>query len=241
VGKAIIFDLFGTLVENFAVDSHEDAVAGMSRALGLSHETFRRAWSDGTYLDRITGRCPTLRASIEQALGALGVDAAPWQVDAAVQARVEFTRAALQPKHDAVQTLTRLWEGGYRLGLVSDCAPEVPELWPATPFATLIDVPVFSCAVGLRKPDPRIYALAAERLGVGPAECLFVGDGSSRELSGALAAGMQAVLVRVSLANVYDKVREDVESWQGPSVGALEELLGLLPVLRSVQAGGLLL
>lgn len=154
------------------------------------------------------------------------------QIDAAVQARVDFTRADLQPKPDSVQTLARLREGGYRLGLIGDCAPEVPELWAPTAMAALIDVPVFSCAVGLKKPAPRIYQLAAERLGVHPSACIFLGDGSSQELSGAYAVGMNAVLIRVSLENVYDRGREDVESWQGPCINALGELLTLLPALQ---------
>jgi len=54
---------------------------------------------------------------------------------------------------------------------------------------------VFSCEVGLAKPDPAIYHLAAARLGVEPAECLFVGDGGSDELSGAGAAAMTPVLL----------------------------------------------
>ena len=41
----------------------------------------------------------------------------------------------------------------------------------------MIDEPVFSCVVGLCKPDPRIYRLALERLSVQAEESLFVGDG----------------------------------------------------------------
>jgi putative hydrolase of the HAD superfamily len=49
---------------------------------------------------------------------------------------------------------------------------------------------VLSCEVGLKKPDPAIYLLACERLGVQPAECAFVGDGGSHELDAAHSLGM---------------------------------------------------
>lgn len=47
--------------------------------------------------------------------------------------------------------------------------------------------------VGLNKPDPAIFALAAERMGLTPQECLFVGENFA-EVLGAETAGMQAVL-----------------------------------------------
>lgn len=48
--------------------------------------------------------------------------------------------------------------------------------YPREQFAALFDVTVISGEVGLRKPDPRIYRLTAERLGLDPTECVFVDD-----------------------------------------------------------------
>jgi FMN phosphatase YigB (HAD superfamily) len=53
------------------------------------------------------------------------------------------------------------------------------------------DVAVFSCVVGLAKPDPKIYLLACQELHVPPAHALFVGDGGDDEIAGAGAAGLQ--------------------------------------------------
>ena len=58
------------------------------------------------------------------------------------------------------------------------------------------DATVFSCDVGVSKPDPRIYEIACEQLEVEPADCLFVGDGANDELPGAERAGMTAVQLR---------------------------------------------
>jgi len=58
----------------------------------------------------------------------------------------------------------------------------------------LFDAVVESSAVGLRKPDPRIYALALERLGVAPAEVVFLDD-IGRNLKPARALGMHTIKV----------------------------------------------
>ena len=79
--------------------------------------------------------------------------------------------------------------------MISVCSEEVPELWEETPFAGLFDSTVFSCSVGLRKPDPAIYRLALDELGVEPADAMFVGDGANDELAGAERVGMRAVLI----------------------------------------------
>ncbi len=52
--------------------------------------------------------------------------------------------------------------------------------------------------IGLVKPDPAIYQLACQRLGVIPEDCRYVGDGGSNELTGADASGMRAVLIAPS-------------------------------------------
>ncbi len=59
-------------------------------------------------------------------------------------------------------------------------------------FDTLFDAVVISGEVGLRKPDPEIYALAARELGVPPEQCVFVDD-IAANVRGAVAAGMVGV------------------------------------------------
>ena len=55
------------------------------------------------------------------------------------------------------------------------------------------DDAVFSCNVGLLKPDKQIYELAMKRLNVLPEQCLFVGDGGSNELCGAKSANIRTI------------------------------------------------
>ena len=77
------------------------------------------------------------------------------------------------------------------------------------------------------KPDPRIYQLTAERLEVRPEECLFVGDGGSQELSGALSVGMHPVLIRHD-ANSTEPHLMNREQWEGPVISSLAAILTVL-------------
>ena len=60
----------------------------------------------------------------------------------------------------------------------------------------LFDVFVCSAEAGVAKPDPKIYALTADRLGLPPEECVFIDD-SERNVTAARETGMQAVYFRI--------------------------------------------
>ena len=62
-------------------------------------------------------------------------------------------------------------------------------------FADLVDTIIYSHEVGLAKPDPRIFALACERLGVDPGEVAFLDD-TQVNIDAASSFGMHAVLHR---------------------------------------------
>ena len=127
----------------------------------------------------------------------LGVPVSDAQLSAAAQKYTARVTRMLAPRSDAVHTLGRLKDSGLRIGLVTNCAPPVPEIWPSTLFSELIEAPVFSCKEGLTKPDGHIYSMAAALLNVSTKGCLYVGDGGSQELTGARAAGMHPVLIRI--------------------------------------------
>lgn len=84
---------------------------------------------------------------------------------------------------------------GLRTAVVSNVVPEWLPAWhQALPRPELFDTLVFSCEVGLRKPNPAIFLLACERLGVAPAEALLLDDFGPMVAS-ARAAGLQAIEV----------------------------------------------
>jgi epoxide hydrolase-like predicted phosphatase len=84
---------------------------------------------------------------------------------------------------------------GYRVAVVTNNIREWEATWTRTIPLEWFDVVVDSCVVGLRKPDPEIYLLACERLGVDPEESVFLDD-MEINVSGARAIGMEAIHVR---------------------------------------------
>lgn len=225
--KAVVFDLFGTLVDMLLLPEYESTLLAMAGVLGASPKDFARLWFE-TANERQTGVFPNVRTNVEHICRALGVPPADDRTSEAVKVRWRYTRRSLTPRPDAVETLTQLKQRGYSVGLISDCSPEVPLLWQETPFVPLIDAAIFSCVVGLKKPDSRIYRLACQKLEVIPENCLYVGDGASRELTGASQVGMRPVLIRVPCEDSHDPFRPDAEEWQGTTISSLKEVMTFL-------------
>jgi len=115
-----------------------------------------------------------------------------------------------------------LRKSGFKIGLISDCTYEIPLIWEETSLSPHFDNVIFSCNFGIKKPDPRIYHLACKKSKVKPKNCLYIGDGSSRELSGALNVGMFPILIRSP--SEKDSVRIDEENWDGPRISSLSEI-----------------
>jgi putative hydrolase of the HAD superfamily len=73
-----------------------------------------------------------------------------------------------------VAGVRRLHANGVRTGLVSNSWGT--RRYPHELIADLFDGVVISGDEGFRKPDPRMYELGAERIGVAPGDCVFVDD-----------------------------------------------------------------
>ena len=119
----------------------------------------------------------------------------------------------MQPSEPMVAAVRGARAAGVRTGLVSNS-------WSTSHYDRdlldqLFDAVVISAEVGLHKPQPEIYLLAAQRLGVEPGRCVFVDD-LRENCAGAEAVGMTAILHR----DVAD------------TIARLEELLGFTVLAR---------
>ena len=225
---AVIFDLFGTLVDNtefldLSRSEYNRTLSNVAAALSIPEPDLLRLWTE-TVHERDAGLFPSMEEYFRHICREIGVKADARQIAHAVELRLEYLRSILTPRNHTVETLTELKASGYRLGLVSDCSSEVPLLWPESPFAALLDEAIFSCEVKLTKPDPRIYRMVCERLEVAPDRCLYVGDGGSGELTGAVEFGMDPVLIRAP----YDTVNGHREDWEGTRISELKQVLDLV-------------
>lgn len=80
----------------------------------------------------------------------------------------------------------------YKVAMLSNAASNrlrtIFEPWQLA----LLDATILSCEIGVAKPEPRAYQIAADRLNVQPSACILVDD-QERHCTGARKAGMQAV------------------------------------------------
>ncbi|MET7751635.1 HAD-IA family hydrolase [Micromonospora sp. NPDC005367] len=215
--RPVIFDLFHTLVEG--ADEERDRVVGeMAVMVGVAPADLVAAYH-ATWRDRL------VRWDVEETIhllaGRLGGTPTNEQVARAGEHRRALGCRVLAGVSAAtLDVLEALRGDGHPLALISNATSDTAEAWPESPLAQRFDVAVFSCDVGLAKPDPAIYHLAAERLLVRPAECVFVGDGADGELAGAAAVGM--TVFRTTEYNDTDP------GWGGPTIATLRDLPAIL-------------
>jgi putative hydrolase of the HAD superfamily len=113
-------------------------------------------------------------------------------LDTEPEGLIEGLFAGLQPLEPMVEAVRGFRAAGVPTGLISNS-------WVMDHYTeeirALFDDVVISAEVGMHKPEPEIFLLAAERLGVDPTDCVFVDD-LRENCAGAEAVGMTAVLHR---------------------------------------------
>lgn len=103
---------------------------------------------------------------------------------------------ALNPNLPMIDLMSELKAGGYRMAMLTNNVREWEPLWrPMLPVDEIFELVVDSGFVGCRKPEPRIYELTLERVGLPGEACLFVDD-LEHNCDGAREAGMSAVHFR---------------------------------------------
>jgi epoxide hydrolase-like predicted phosphatase len=107
--------------------------------------------------------------------------------------------AAAAPDEPMRAAVRRAREAGIRTGLLSNSWGT--RRYPRQLLTELFDAVTISGEVGLRKPSTEIYALAAERIGVPPSECVFVDD-LPFNLEPAAELGMATVHHRVAESTI---------------------------------------
>ena len=199
--RACVFDAGGTLV-------HPDwprlaALAEGAAGRRFGAEEMRRAFGE---MLRGVGAQEPGRPSVDQSgrhwtframYGGLGLDAA------ACESLVGLIDAAHAERHiwcgcdpEAARVIDALKREGLLVAIISNTEDgRLRDSLEAAGLAELFEVTVDSHLVGLRKPDPAVFRLALERLGVEPEEAVFVGDSYAHDALAARAAGMRAVLL----------------------------------------------
>jgi putative hydrolase of the HAD superfamily len=188
----LLVDFGGVLTTNVF-----DAFAEFCRAEGLAPDTVRDRFMTDPEARDLLGDLETGRideAEFEPRFAALlGVERAEGLIDRLF--------AGMVPEPAMLDAVRAARRGGVRTGLLSNSWGQ--ERYDRATLEELFDAVVISGEVGLRKPSPEIYALAAERLGREPERIVFVDD-LPGNLKPAREIGMATVLHRDAGATVAE-------------------------------------
>ena len=160
--KAVIFDLFGTLIDSFSENEYLNLLKEISRFIFADYEDFRRLWLE-TYHKRVIGEFPTTQSCLEYIAEILETKASEKDIQKACKIISDYNQKALIPRKDVSETMRKLKELDYKIGLITDCSESMEANWDNLDFPKYLDVAIFSYKVGLKKPDPRIYELACKK------------------------------------------------------------------------------
>ena len=181
VYRAIIYDFDGVIRH-----WDEAETAAIEARFGLPAGALRAAAFDPVLLDRaITGRIPdeTWRLAIRNAIARThGPEAA--------EAAALWSERTGRIDPEMVALIAEL-KKRLRTGLLTNATTRLETDLQAFKLDQAFDVVVSSARIGFAKPDPRIYRVAAVRLGFRPEECILVDD-TPDHVAAARAFGMTA-------------------------------------------------
>ena len=205
--KAVLFDFDETLQDRtLAFEGYMDAfldeyLPNISQKEREAHKQDMRITGNGGYVNRVEW-CTNL-------VKMWGWENAP---DATVLANhydYNFGDFNVIFEH-SIPLLKELKARGYLTGVITN-GPSVLQnhKMDTSGLRPYCDIVVVSGDEGVHKPDPRLFEITAERLGVKPQECVYVGDHPINDIQGALSAGMGAI--RMNFGWFKDKdLRPDV-------------------------------
>ena len=191
--KAVVFDFGGVFTPSpFAalrawhVEKGLDPAAGVQAVFGPYDQDTDHPWHR---LERGEISLTAAAAQIKAAAAERGLDLDLFAMFRAMGQSADGVRAEMVEKARALRA------AGYRTALVTNNIREFSNGWRAMiPTGEMFDVIVDSSAVGIRKPDHRIYRMALQQLGVEPEESVFLDDAAGN-VEAARALGMHAILV----------------------------------------------
>jgi putative hydrolase of the HAD superfamily len=236
--RGILFDLVGTLArfvpEQEALLSRAAAIHGLALPPAVARRALAAAgvwWQHQVAQQPLERRTEAERAELYRGFDAQVLEAAGFEVDSGVTGAIFTTllelgrESRLEVYADTPPALAGLQAAGYPLGVVSNMDATLEVTLQALDLSGHFMVVVNSQEAGFAKPDPRIFRLAAELMGLPAEALLYVGDQPEIDVVGSLAAGLTPVLV--------DRDGAFASATEGLRVAALTELPGLLsPGLR---------
>ncbi len=122
--------------------------------------------------------------------------------------QVKGLRRVVEGGREVIETL---YARGYKLGIISNLIGEheIQDWLRDDGLEQYFDAVVLSSVCGIRKPDPQIYLMGCEALGLKPGECASVADKLDRDITGAIEAGIGANILFISPEKLAKKTVTD--------------------------------
>jgi HAD superfamily hydrolase (TIGR01549 family) len=237
--STILFDLGSTLV--FSKDPwpafYEQADRAMLEVLrqagfGLDASDFfagSGGFVDSYYDRRFEDNLePTSFTVLREMLSQKGIHAVPDAIlRAALEALYSITQQNWYLEADAIPTLETLISRGCRLGLISNTSDDrnvqtLLDRWGLRRFFEFI---ITSAALGIRKPDARIFQVALDHFRVSPNVVAMVGDSLEADILGANQSGIYSIWIT---RRAQDQAEGELAIQPQAVITALSQLPGLL-------------
>lgn len=193
--RGVVFDMYETLITHYHGKSPLYFSPQMAAEAGVPLLRFQEIWR-GKECERTIGKMTleeTLTKILKENTGMDGEEIEQ-KVAQLTEKRIMTATDCFRNLHpEILPMLEELKQRNIKIGLISNCFSEEAKVIHESVLAPYFDVMCLSYELGMRKPEPEIYAECARRLGIKASECLYVGDGGSSELEAASAFGMTAL------------------------------------------------
>ena len=187
--KAVIFDMFETLISYHTCPVYMGTQ--MAEDAGIAVQDFLSKWRATDY-DRSTGKV-TVDEVLEKILRDFDCYSEELLKNLVGKRGAAIDECLKSKDSEMIPMLQALKEQGILIGLISNCYLEEATRIRKSDLFPYFDAMFFSNEQGICKPEKEIYYRCMDALSVQPEECLYVGDGGSRELEIAEELGMKAV------------------------------------------------
>lgn len=187
--KAVIFDMFETLVSLFEGRTYFGE--HIAADVGADPAEFRKEWHS-IEKDRSIGTY-TIEEGVEVVLKRLGIYSEEKVELAASKRRDSLTDTFAGIPDATFELLDELKKRHLKIGLITNTFSDERDYIRDSKLFPYFDVALISYEQGICKPDPEMFGRMIRELGLKPEECLYVGDGGSKELYAAREAGMHPV------------------------------------------------
>jgi putative hydrolase of the HAD superfamily len=230
--RGVIFDLFHTLTARESEWSDEPTTCEL---LGVERGLWDRILNESSRW-RLVGEERDPRVIVARLARLADPAIADKAIEQVLQARLRrFADTFRHIPRANVDALLRLKEAGFKLALLSNADALETGAYRGCCLCPLFDVEMFSCDVGLAKPQPEIFHACLDALGLAPGECVFVGDGGSDELRGAKSVGLRTVFVSGVVEELWPERIEQRRAVADHHVRWVPEILPWLGVERPVE------